>query len=583
MKKLISGILCTIMMLASVPVFAEGSGASAAPSKWAFDYISRATGEFLPDVFSHKWFVPITRQQFCELAFNVVDKAGKAEAYKGGFGGESPFTDTTDEKAVALNLMGIIDGKSEDTFAPQDTLTREEAATILCRMAGYISDNSIAVTELYFIFNDSSEISDWASEQIQIVCNMGLMKGNGTDFMPKKTLTLEEAVVVLMRLYDKVMNFVLENADTFEDKLNKYMPKDKNYMFSPLSIKMALALTANGADGTTKEEILNTIGIDEADTLNNLDRFNKKAKTLIKAYQETDFMQVNIANSIWLNKDRTSQQFNQKYSDKMTEFYNAESNTVDNQNAVNKINKWANEKTNGKIPSIINSNDFTAMLVNAVYFKASWQNDFSEGATKKDTFTNGDGSESKTDFMNNTGYYNYTNVNGTEIIELPYKRVSFKTDENGETIKETTNIWMSMYVLLHDDNVQNIQSLINTADFKSQFIQLSMPKFKFEYAEKLNDILNSMGITEAFKTDGSARFKPMFTKDSMWISDVLHKTYIDVNEKGTEAAAVTALAGGTTAAPPKPIEVKLNKPFTFVIKDTVHNEILFMGRYAFAE
>ena len=583
MKKLISIMLCTAMLMSSANVLAEGTGASAAPSEWAFDYISRANGEFLPDVFSHKWFTPITRQQFCELAFNVIDKAGKAEAYKGGFGGEAPFSDTTDEKIIALKLMGIIDGKSEDTFAPNDTLTREEAAVILYRMAGYISDNTFSVTELYYVFDDADKISDWASEKIQIVCNMGLMQGTGSDFMPQKTLTLEEAVVILMRLYDKVMPFVLINANTFEDKLNTYMPKDKNYMFSPLSIKMALALAANGADGTTRDEILKTIEIDENDKLNNLDRFNKKAQTLIKAYQETDFMQVNIANSIWLNTDRTSQLFKHEYSDKVKEFYNAESRSVNNNNAVENINAWANEKTNGKIPSIINNNDFTAMLVNAVYFKASWQNDFNEGATKKDTFTNGDGTESQTDFMNNTKHYNYAKVNGAEIIELPYKRVSYKTGENGETVKETTNIWMSMYVVMHDDEVQNIQSIINTADFKSQFIKLSMPKFKFEYSAGLNDILKSMGISQAFKTDGSAHFEPMFTKDSMYISDVIHKTYIDVNEKGTEAAAITALAGGTTAAPPQPMEIKLNKPFTFVIKDTVHNEILFMGRYAFAK
>ena len=192
MKRFISSILCSAMLFSGLSAFAveaDSSGASAAPSKWALDYISRASGEFLPDVFSHKWFAPITLQQFCELAYNVIDKAGKAEEYKGGFGGESPFTDTSDEKTIALKLMGIIDGKSETEFAPQDTLTREEAAKILCRMAGYIADDSIAVTELFYVFNDADEISDWASSYIQIVCNMKLMQGSGSDFMPKKTLT----------------------------------------------------------------------------------------------------------------------------------------------------------------------------------------------------------------------------------------------------------------------------------------------------------------------------------------------------------------------------------------------------------
>ena len=294
-------------------------------------------------------------------------------------------------------------------------------------------------------------------------------------------------------------------------------------------------------------------------------------------------MQVNIANSIWMNEDKTPQLFSTSYTDKVKEFYDADAQIVNDKNAVESVNKWVTEKTNGKIPSIIDKNDFWAMLVNAVYFKASWQDEFSENATAKAVFIDADGKESETDFMNKTAWYSYADVNGTKIIELPYRRFTYNTDENGETVKETTNIWMSMYILLHDDSVQNIQSIINTADFERTYVKLSMPKFKFEYSESLTDILKSMGITEAFKTDGSANFSPMFTSGSMWITDVIHKTYIDVNEKGTEAAAVTGVAAAGSSIPPEPIEFKADKPFTFVIKDNVHNEVLFMGRYAFVE
>lgn len=203
---------------------------------------------------------------------------------------------------------------------------------------------------------------------------------------------------------------------TFADKLNAQMPADKNYMFSPLSVKMALALAANGAEGDTKNEILNTLGV------KNLDEFNTLSKDLIKRYSQTDILSLNIANSIWINKNKTTQNFSKNFKNIATEYYNADVKTVDNKNAVGEINSWVKDKTKGKIPQIIdNADNFWAMLINAIYFKGAWENEFSTSLTKPDEFTNADGTKTQTDFMNKTNWIPYAETKSAKIIELPYK------------------------------------------------------------------------------------------------------------------------------------------------------------------
>ena len=133
-----------------------------------------------------------------------------------------------------------------------------------------------------------------------------------------------------------------------------------------------------------------------------------------------------------------------------------------------------------------------------------------------------------------------------------------------------------------DINVeQELTAAINDNAFKSTYIKMAMPKFKIEYSTDLNDIFMNMGITTAFD-EKNADFTKMFDKGNMWFTKTIHKTFINVDEKGTEAAAVTAIGMGGSALPPEPIELKFNKPFYFAIRDNTSGETLFMGRYAFA-
>lgn len=354
---------------------------------------------------------------------------------------------------------------------------------------------------------------------------------------------------------------IIENSN-FETVLNESMPTDKNYMFSPLSIKMALALAVNGADGQTEQEILSILG--ESDT----NSLNEKMENIIAVYENANGFDINIANATFLNTSRNPFDFSAEYKNKLAEIYYAEAKQVNSADAVQVVNGWVKEKTNGKIDSLISNSNFEAILTNAVYFKAEWQNKFPEHRTYKDTFTDRNGNAKTTDFMSDEGNYNYYKDNVVEMIELPYR---------------AGNLDISMYIALSDDKRIDFSQYTNKVERK--YGNCIIPKFKTEYSESLKSSLEKMGLLKMFNKD-EAEFNKMFENGGTeyYVSDVLHKTFINVDEEGTEAAAVTGIMMATTSLPPEPeFTFKANKPFTYIIKDNTNNEILFMGEYAFVE
>lgn len=586
MKKALSIILAatllftaSVLALADVTNGADSSVSLSPPSEWAKSDVEKAEALNITQKGKiYRYQMAITREKFCELIYNYcANVAGKLSS----FDGDNKFADTDNPHILILNAMGIIKGKSETEFAPQDLLAREEAATILLRLINAVHPDT-ASTELYYEFTDSGEISDWAMNSIQVICNMGIMKGVGNNrFAPKEYYTTEQAIATIVRVFASFSNGKIESS-TFADKLNAQMPRDKNYMFSPLSIKMALSLAANGASGETQKELLNALG------LSSLDEFNRISKDLIERYSQTDVLSLNIANSIWMNKDKTSQNFSGSYKSLAADFYSAEARSVNNSNAVKEINGWVSDKTKGKIPTIIQSaDDFWAMLINAIYFKGAWADEFNEGATKSDTFTNADGKKAETDFMNKTKWFPYAETKSVKILEMPYKNRVDKVSDDGEYLgtDRYDNLDVSMYLIMADGDInveEELSAAINDGSFESTYIKMSMPKFKIEYAASLNKMLMNMGIASAFDSE-KADFTRMFDKGNMWFTNTVHKTFISVDEKGTEAAAVTAIHMAGTSLPPQPIELKFNKPFYFAIRDNTSGETLFMGRFAFAE
>ncbi len=590
MKKFLS-VLLTTAILSSMPISALAD--TATYSEWAKDSIEKAISlDIISENNSIDYTKAITREKFCELVFDYCFKnyfknyttEEISSYYETNNHFSHHFSDTDNYKILILSGIGIIQGKSDTEFAPDDTLTREEAATILNRVIYKMYP--IFHTDLFFEFDDSSQISDWAMDSVQIMCNLGIMNGVGdNNFAPQDTYTTEQAIATIMRL-DAAINtpeeelepseITVSAPETFADKLNAQMPEDKNYMFSPFSIKMALMMAANGADGETLDEILTATGVSDVAS------YNDAAKDTLKKYSQSDILRLNVSNSIWINTDQTKQRFSKNFETTVKNSLNAESGTVTNDTAPDTINGWVNEKTEGKIPEIITeaNSDFHAMLINAVYFKARWQDEFYPGNTEKDIFTSKNGKETSIDFMNATGYLYSARVNGVKIVELPYLNREDIFDENGKYVETKKSENLSMYLMMSDYDF-NAEEILANVDLSSNYIALSVPKFEIEYNTELNNILKTLGINKAFGKN--AEFEKMFNYDSMWIDSSIHKTYIKVDEEGTEAAAVTSfdMVGG--ALPPKPIELKFNKPFTFVIKDNTSGEILFIGEYAFAE
>lgn len=371
------------------------------------------------------------------------------------------------------------------------------------------------------------------------------------------------------------------STNSFAFKLNEEMPRNENYMFSPLSIKMALALTANGAEGETKTEMLNTLGITDIDKYNafaeefiakyadNGEESAEQDETVYPYREKHSKVCLNVANSLWLNKTVAGGiAFNADYVKKMQQYYDAELESVDNSNAVQKINGWCSDKTKGKINRIIDDPAFLAALVNAVYFKGEWATQFDEYATGDDTFTDRNGKENTVKFMNKTEDFAYYEDNDVQLVKMPYY---------GSNI--------AMYVALTDDKRTDITPYMDKMSYEE--VHIKMPKFKTEYDVKLNDYLIKLGMGKAF-LGGRAEFSPMFEGGGdFYIDQVLHKTYIDVDENGTEAAAVTAVMMKVTSAvgmeKPQPKQFIANKPFSYYIVDDDSKEILFMGEYAFAK
>ena len=342
--------------------------------------------------------------------------------------------------------------------------------------------------------------------------------------------------------------------------------ENKNVVVSPFSVKMALSMAAQGANGKTLEEMNKVIGLDETS--------NEYFRRLIEDAAKDGDITLNIANSIWLKQGL---EFNPAYMDILDSYYMAQASTLDFADPSSKdtINRWVSEKTNGKIEEIIDSIDSSdiAFLINAIYFNANWSVPFEEGFTSKKDFTLLDGSKVKADLMSKTAHLLYQENNEFQAVELPY----------GENERYVMRVYLPKEDVKFDKFVKGIdkESLQQWGgDFGSMKGVLELPKFKTEYSNSMKDILISMGIKEAFNSN-SADFSKMVTVEgqNVYISEVMHKTYIDVNEKGTEAAAATSIEMSATSAPQpeEMFEMIVDRPFVFTIDDKESGEILFIG------
>ena len=344
------------------------------------------------------------------------------------------------------------------------------------------------------------------------------------------------------------------------NEINK-RKKGQNLIISPLSIFQILSLTANGAKDKTQLEIVQTLQNEDIEDLNSI---NYEILEIFK-----NFTTVEIANAV-MSKFLPTQQFldiSEKYCAPYQELISAQ-----------QVNNWCDEKTHGKISKIIDELDsaIQMILLNAVYFKGTWKNTFNEKVTEKKDFYNKGIEIKQIDTMSQLSSFFYYEDNKLQAIELPY----IKDDISALIILPRENIDINKYIASLNSEENSLNDLIQKLKYSK--VKLELPKFELEFFSSLKETLSDMGIETAF-TD-FANFTGLREEGNLKIDDVLHKTYLKVNENGTEAAAVTAVTVRTTSA--KPVheniyQMKINKPFLFFLRSKklpLDNDLLFMSK-----
>lgn len=355
--------------------------------------------------------------------------------------------------------------------------------------------------------------------------------------------------------FEKV--FVEESAD-----------KDKNFMVSPLSLSMALAMTWNGADGETKDAIQKTLKLSQ---FKNDEEINQYYKKLRDALLKTDpSTKLAIANSIWTNRNVP---IKPEFISANKDYFSSTVESADftDVNTVNRINRWAADNTNNLIDHVLDkTNPMDLMyLLNAIYFKGIWTSKFDPKNTSKKPFTCENGTVKSVEMMHQKSDFNYTGNQTFQMVQLPYGNQAFSMllllPNEGKKITDITAI------LQNNDAWSSLKSGLSNTQ-----VDIFMPRFKTEYSKRLNDVLKNMGMEIAFKP-GQANFSRM-SDISAFISFVDQFTYINTDEVGTEAAAVTVVGVELTSyQPPKTVTFNANRPFIYIIQENSTGSILFMG------
>ncbi len=352
-------------------------------------------------------------------------------------------------------------------------------------------------------------------------------------------------------------------------KLSNSKSLNENLMISPLSVALALGMTYNGADGTTRtemEEVLNLNGM-------SVTEINESYKGLIDKLKSLDANVVfNIANSIWYSN--TFSVLPDFLNTNSIYFY-SEVTPLDfsQSDAKDIINKWVSDKTNKKIEEIVDdiSPETVMFLINAIYFKGIWKYTFDKKETKIAPFYMEDGNTKDVKMMKQkVAKIKVFQNNLFSAAELPYGKEQYSMIVMVPSGDKTANDIISQM----DDNNWNLW--LNSFYEAPDSFTVTLPKFKFKYEKSLKQILSDIGMGIAFSD--MANFSKINSSADLKISEVKHKTYIDVDEQGTEAAAVTSVEIINTSWTFD--NLRADRPFLFVIKEKQTNVILFIGKVA---
>ncbi|XP_036047005.1 neuroserpin [Onychomys torridus] len=352
--------------------------------------------------------------------------------------------------------------------------------------------------------------------------------------------------------------------------------EDENILFSPLSIALAMGVMELGAQGSTLKEIRHSMGYDG---LKNGGEFSflKDFSNMVSA-EESQYV-MKIANSLFV---QNGFHINDEFLQMMKKYFNAEVNHVDfsqNVAVANYINKWVENYTNSLLKDLVSPRDFDSVthlaLINAVYFKGNWKSQFRPENTRTFSFTKDDESEVQIPMMYQQGEFYYgefsdgSNEAGGiyQVLEIPY---------------EGDEISMMLVLSRQEVPLATLEPLLKaqlieewTNSVKKQKVEVYLPRFTVEQEIDLKDTFKALGVTEIFNKD--ANLTAMSDKKELFLSKIVHKSFIEVNEEGSEAAAASGMIAISRMAVLYP-QVIVDHPFLFLIKNRKTGTILFMGR-----
>jgi serpin B len=364
---------------------------------------------------------------------------------------------------------------------------------------------------------------------------------------------------------------VITNGNEFGVELftKVALEENKNLMLSPLSASTALTMLLNGCGGNTYDQLKETLKYPEDMSISEV---NEVYKSLVNQLLNVDpKVKLALANAIFY---RESFSVKSTFLNTMNSDFGARTEGLDFAlpSALTAINKWASDNTNGKIPKVLDeiSSDAVMFLMNALYFKGDWSYQFDKDLTSERPFFTTGGNSVSVSTMNGEVGSKVAKGDNYKAIELPYGRTNF-----------------TMAIIVPDETLASFNTsftaekwnaITSTFDGQKEYGEMIvyMPKFKFSYEKILNDQLQSMGLIDAFNS--SMANLSGISNASIFVSFVKQNTFVEVDEKGTEAAAVTTIGIELTSVPPQPEQFIIDKPFIFAIRERTTNALLFIGQ-----
>ena len=343
--------------------------------------------------------------------------------------------------------------------------------------------------------------------------------------------------------------------------------KDENVLISPLSIQLALAMTANGADGNTKAEMEALLGGEIS-----LEDLNEYLYSYMNNLPSAEKYKLQIANSIWFRDDEGRLQVEKDFLQKNADYYGAQAyKAAFDDQTLKDINNWVKDHTDGMIDSILDQIDEDAVmyLINALVFDAEWQHVYDKSDVYKGKFTNIGGTEKQVDMMHSEETVYLQDENAIGFMK-PYSGSKY----NFAVL--LPNEGVDIYEYIAGLTGESLMETLSTPQLG--MVMATLPKFSYEYELTMNDVLKELGMPSAFIGD-TADFSKMAhsSRGNIYIGDVLHKTFISVDELGTKAGAVTKVQMNDESAPMSEWVVTLNRPFVYMIIDNETNLPVFIG------